>query len=110
VSAEHVLRSSDTQNDAERKLQRRLEGLSRAVGEMEPGQREFCLAAIDEWLDYMAGLRDQRDALQASLEETADFLETTAATAARRDEPEMARILSNVSYKTRQALAELEEK
>ena len=69
MSAEHVLRSSDTQNDTERKLRMRLEGLTKAVGEMEPGQREFCLAAIDEWLGYMAGLRDQRDALRAEVNE-----------------------------------------
>jgi len=93
----------------ERKLRNRLEGLTKAIGEMEPGGREFCLAAISEWLDYTDVLRAQRDALKATLEDVADFLEITAATAARRDEPEMARILSNVSYKTRRALKELEE-
>ena len=73
MSAEHVLRNSSTQNDTERKLRMRLGGLHKAVGEMEPGQREFCLAAIDEWLDYMAGLRDQNDALRATLEKIASW-------------------------------------
>ena len=49
---------------------------------------------------------DRIDELAAALEDVADFLEVSSATASRRDEPEMASILSNVSYKTRAALKE----
>lgn len=52
---------------------------------------------------------DDNDRLREALEQAADFMETSAATAARRDEPEMARILSNASHKLRRALEEREQ-
>ncbi len=61
-----VLDDEEKQLALERKLRMRAGGLTRAVGEMEPGGREFCLAAIDEWLDYMVALRDRLGELQAS--------------------------------------------
>jgi predicted RNase H-like nuclease (RuvC/YqgF family) len=57
----------------------------------------------------VADLSAEVERLTAALEVVADFLETASATAARRDEPEMARIMSNVSHKTRAALAKEEE-
>lgn len=32
-------------------LKMRVTGLTKAVDHLEPGEREFCLAAISEWLD-----------------------------------------------------------
>lgn len=65
--------------------------------------------AAQELSELYAEAKRQRDALKAELENVGDFLETSSATAARRDEPEMARILSNVSHKVRQALKDLEQ-
>lgn len=47
-------------------------------------------------------------ALLAALKEVRDFLETASATAARRDEPEIAHILSNVSFKMSAAITNAE--
>jgi hypothetical protein len=58
-----VLDDEEAQLALERKLRMRIGGLTQAVGQMEPGQREFCLAALDEWLDYMMALRERLDAL-----------------------------------------------
>jgi hypothetical protein len=57
-------------DDAERRehLQMRMSGLTRAVGDMEPGAREFCLAAIGEWADYTGELRDRIAELEAEVE------------------------------------------
>jgi hypothetical protein len=55
-------------------LQMRMSGLTRAVGDMEPGAREFCLAAIGEWADYTGELRDRVAELEAALNRAGDRL------------------------------------
>jgi chromosome segregation ATPase len=68
LSIGRVLDDEEAQLALERKLRMRVGGLTKAVGEMEPGAREFCLAAIDEWLDYMVALRDHLDGTEAEVE------------------------------------------
>ena len=63
-------------DDSERRqhLQMRMSGLTKAVGDMEPGAREFCLAAIGEWADYTGELRDRIAVLEKALNRAGDRL------------------------------------
>jgi hypothetical protein len=63
---------------------------------------EFVMARIELKNAKIKELHFEVVRLRRLMTEVGDFLETASATAARRDEPEMARILSSVSHTVRE--------
>lgn len=69
MSDEEVVSEGLETDQLRQRLAGRLPGLVKAISEeMEPGSREFCLAAVDELVEYVSRLQALTDGVPMSRE------------------------------------------